>query len=49
MANVTYQIGTEGDGAYGSGCFRITARRIVQNLPVDSCMTTDSLATQEVD
>lgn len=34
---VTYSIDTEGHGAYGFGCFRISEIRRVENLPRESC------------
>ena len=34
---VPYAVNTWGEGAYGSGCFRITAERRVENLPSGYC------------
>lgn len=34
---VPYAVRTQGDGAYGSGCFMITHRRTVQNLAAAEC------------
>ena len=36
---VTYAVHTQGEGAYGSGCFRITNERKVLNLALDICNT----------
>lgn len=34
---VPYSVSTWGGGAYGSGCFRITAERRIENLPYGFC------------
>ncbi len=36
-ADVPYAVNTWGEGAYGSGCFRIAADRRIENLPFDWC------------
>lgn len=38
---VMYAVNTEGGGAYGHGCFRITPTRRIQNLPYDECIRTE--------
>ena len=35
--NVVYSVNTEGEGAYGHGCFRITAARRIQDLSDEHC------------
>jgi hypothetical protein len=35
--DVPYSVNTWGEGAYGSGCFRITAERRIENLPSGFC------------
>ena len=35
---VTYKVETEGDGAYGHGCFRISDQHRIENLPFDRCL-----------
>ena len=35
---VPYAVNTQGQGAYGTGCFRITAERRLDNLPSGYCL-----------
>jgi len=39
--DVLYTVSTEGEGAYGNGCFRINAERRIENLPYNSCFDAD--------
>jgi hypothetical protein len=44
---VVYEVQTQGHGAYGTGCFRISRERRIENLPYESCMSTEGVAVTQ--